>query len=174
MRKGIAVFTILLVILALSGTVMFYFPKSVSLHAEGMKYRLGQEHEAFEQQVQVLIEGKVYKRFLNTKRFEGSVDIQGLENVAALEMKTVQFTLDHDNSGLLIYRSFENGMPTNYLLGVIYFSTTYDQATIALQNQGNWNPENGFMLSAPASDRTEALEVSNKLMATYLKHFILD
>ena len=174
MRKGIAVLTMLLVILALSGTVMFYYPKSVSMHAEGIKYRLGQEHEAFEQQVQVLIEGKVYKRFPNTKKFEGFIDIQGIEDIDALEFKTVQFTLDHDKSGLLIYRSIENGMPTNYLLGVIYFSTTYDQATIALQHQGNWNSENGFMLSAPASNKTDAIEISNKLMATYLSHVILE
>ncbi|MNG29314.1 hypothetical protein D3C84_1147240 [compost metagenome] len=32
-----------------------------------------------------------------------------------------------------------------------------------------WNGEDGFMISAPAKDREEALAVSNELMRKYMK-----
>lgn len=54
----------------------------------------------------------------------------------------------------------------SFSLGYIYFDKAYESFTITLYekkglNSYRWNPENGLMVTAPAQNRAEAVELAN-------------
>ncbi|GGG58061.1 hypothetical protein GCM10010918_08930 [Paenibacillus radicis (ex Gao et al. 2016)] len=56
-----------------------------------------------------------------------------------------------------------------YFYGAAYINVAFNQFTIALTNDWNkqWTPTDGFMITAPAKDREEAIQISQDLMKKF-------
>ena len=65
---------------------------------------------------------------------------------------------------MVSYRDYqENG--TLHTYGEIFIGKKLEDLTICVRDEQNdWNSKDGFMVSAPAKNREEALEISNRLM----------
>lgn len=50
--------------------------------------------------------------------------------------------------------------------GTFYYDNSLSQLTFLM---GEWDPENGTMVIAPARDRKDALQVANEVLSTYIK-----
>lgn len=59
------------------------------------------------------------------------------------------------------------GYDTGY--GLIFATNRLKKLTIGLIEKNQWDNDNGLMISAPASSRVEALNISNNLMDGFLK-----
>jgi hypothetical protein len=75
----------------------------------------------------------------------------------------------------LYYPYIENGVPKSYSYGTLYIGPGFEQLTILIyeiqevspnETRRHWNSETGFVLSAPAQNRDEALQITTDLMAT--------
>ena len=83
---------------------------------------------------------------------------------------------DRFNRGLLFCFDDNVGDYTSY--GDMYINQMMKEFTICIleedkQNKGGktWTPIDGLMVSAPANNRAEALEISNKLMKALYQIF---
>lgn len=71
---------------------------------------------------------------------------------------------------MVSYRDYEEDGEL-YTYGEAFIGINLVNLTICVQDeQDGWNSEDGFMVSAPAKNRFEALKISNELMKDILKH----
>jgi hypothetical protein len=82
----------------------------------------------------------------------------------------------------MTYINFENGTPQMYPYGIIFINKDFSKVSImkyqddkdgADTSTRGWGAEDGLMISAPANNRKQALEISNELMGKYLQGYIL-
>jgi hypothetical protein len=71
---------------------------------------------------------------------------------------------------IICYRDFDGDTQVhNY--GEIFIGEKFSDLTICVwDKEKGWTSNDGFMLSAPVKDRTEALGISNKLMNSVLEN----
>jgi hypothetical protein len=120
------------------------------------------------------IDGKLRNHLFGDKKFEGTVKFEG-ETVPRISKDRGDLEFWYEN-GVGTINSFgltdENGvlMPDIYHYGIVYINNDFTQFTIKVfdreteDDQGSWSIENGLMITAPADDREEAQELSDKLI----------
>ncbi|SKC68737.1 hypothetical protein [Maledivibacter halophilus] len=139
--------------------ILAYFltwvPKEFNHSFDGVKYRLNSDKIIKE--TRVVFEGVLIKPIFGGNSFSGTITIDGVKyNVFELKF-------DEFNSASI------NGLKdsgASFSLGYIYFDKAYESFTITLYekkglNSYGWNPENGLMVTAPAQNRAEAVELAN-------------
>ena len=123
----------------------------------GITYRLGDESSFEVSEIEFI--GRRTKSLLRKGKFEGIVIFGEHE----LE---VSLFLDNDNSDVLV------GWTPDYdndVIGRLYSNNNFEQITICIHekkgfNSKSWNSDTGLMFSGPATNREEALEISNDLI----------
>lgn len=155
-KKYIYLITFLLVILFF----VYFFPRKLNKVYYGVSYRLGSSEE-FED-VKISIDGYLSKGLFKGDKFEGSITV-GEKQLSKLDMR-----FDKRGSAVLFYYDDKTGDYTAY--GTIFTSDMKKEFVITVlekdeeEGQKLWSGKNGFMIAAPASNREEALDLSNKLM----------
>lgn len=148
--------------------ILFSLPRKYNLNYSGIKYRLGDT--SFEKKIKIKIQGSYTRNFFGKNKFKGKIFIDDIEIPKEIEEITIK--LDNNNSGYLGYYYYNDTVQSfkNIKYGTIYFSSKLDQLTILIQEpedlnakEKQWNSGTGLMISAPAKNRTEALEISNDL-----------
>ncbi|GGH19974.1 hypothetical protein [Paenibacillus segetis] len=188
MKKFILVVSILVFIGLALVILINYYPKEVSINAQGIKYRLGTELVESEKLVHVQIEGKLYKSFSGKRRFEGMIDIEGEEIPVPLDQRQLTIPITNEGWGAISYPYFKyretNGAVESahiYQYGSIVINNDFTKVTIFVVDQNQlidnngtgWNGESGQMITAPASSRTEAIRISNEIAEKFLRGFQL-
>jgi hypothetical protein len=143
---------------------------------KGLKYQLGSENNHFTKPVTISIDGKLLKSITGIKTFIGTINIEG-ENIPVPEdQRELEINFQPDGAGHIVYGYFENGRPGTYSYGTLYVNKDFSKVTVATfekdgvdRSSGSWTSEDGFMITAPAGNRAEALKISNELMKDYLK-----
>ncbi|MBD7966680.1 hypothetical protein [Paenibacillus gallinarum] len=181
MNKKIRLSILIIGIALITFIMISIYPKTIHLHAQGMKYRLGAEHIGDEKSVAIDMDGTVYTSLTGNKRFVGTITIEGEEIPVPEHQRQIEINLGKDLSGIMLYQYNEDKGISHFLYGTIFLNRSFREATFTVMDRdleegnqgGNWSGYDGIMITVPASDRAEALRISNHLMKEYLDGYIL-
>lgn len=149
----ISIIFVLLIIYLLS-----WQPRKCNDSFEGVLYRLN--NNGIIKETKVSFEGGLIKPIFGRIRFRGFITIDDTKyNICEIKF-------DRYNSAQLLYFT-DSGSSSS--LGTIYLDKTYERFTIQLYekedyNVYGWSAKDGLMISAPASNRDVALEITNEVM----------
>ncbi len=163
---------ITLLLVAVAG--WYSLPKKIEKVYDGVEFQLGSEKE---EKVTITLSGKLTKSLFGEKTFRGSLQINDEVIPSALAYEdTIEVIFGKIWVGGIIQylEHTEDGLGRVFSYGIIYVNDDFSELTIAKNEQsGNgtseWNGENGRMISAPASNRVEALAISNRLLKDIFK-----
>ncbi|MFE4711368.1 hypothetical protein ACFRAM_10890 [Paenibacillus sp. NPDC056722] len=170
MKVKILVILALMVVLA---TTWYFTPKRYSTTLDGVYYQLGEE--GIIEDVKIQLNGKLRNHINGIKSFNGVVDIEG-EKVPQLTKDRSKLELHYPggNFGSILspFRAKDDRgaiAADVYYYGTVYINNDFTKFTITVSNDKNkqWTPTNGFMITAPASDREEAITISQELMRKF-------
>lgn len=189
--KKLTVIGILIILTTIAIVLVIHlYPKEVNIDAHGIKYRLGNDQIGSEKLVDVKIEGKLYKRISGERRFKGTIDIEDEEIPVPPDQRKLDILIANDGWGAITYPYFTSSKKNDVVdstnihpYGSLFINSDFSKITILLSDQngdesdGNigesWNNENGYMITAPANNRVEAIRLSNELMEQFLQGLIL-
>ncbi|WP_223067702.1 hypothetical protein [Paenibacillus caui] len=155
-------------VVVLIGTLFWYtYPRHVSIELKGVKYQLGEENASFLKPVTVRLEGSVNRSLFGRATFSGTIDAQ--EDIPfSKENGNVTIKLPEKDGVIIDYIQIKNGEFKIYHLGSLLSNRDMSQVTLLLMHDEgggqSWSGRDGFMISAPAHTRQEALDISNELM----------
>lgn len=166
--------------------VVEYAPKDVQLHAQGVKYQLGTDLS--EQLVDVNIVGKLSKSWDGERRFHGTIDIEGEDLPISENYRNISSPFFDNGFAHIIYPHFQYDKYTGavigssfYLFGAIVINEDFSKVAILVNDQDKtkdgavgWSQENGQVVTVPATNRAEAINVSNEVMKDYLQGLTLE
>lgn len=170
-----------LVLLGAVGAACFlYWPKQVHLDVQGVKYHLGEANAGHEEFVQVKIDGEVWIDWKGIPTFSGTIDTGDDRLELTEDQRKVKVKLNGiAGNNLISYGGFDaNTGPFTFVYGRLYADKSFQNVTLNIfeETEGGgsgWGSDSGLMVSAPASSRTEALEVANTLMKKDMKGGVL-
>lgn len=172
--KRIVLFVALLAVAAAAALFAYRFwPKEVDFEAQGMKYRLGAAGAPEERPLKVSIQGKLYRNLKGDLTFKGTVGLEGEELPVPEDQRAVKITKYKGlDSYWLVYPYIEDAKPHIFSMGQLFTDDDFGRIAIQLYEHeavgGHWDAESGLMIAAPATDREEAVALSNELLQGYL------
>ena len=153
-------------ILVLVGLFVYrVYPRHVSLVLKGIEYQAGSpKHQV--KKITLQLNGTLHTSFLGKRTFVGRVTILGA-TIPNQDNGTSLTTAFNSGFGSLTYfnwRKFEY-----YTYGSMFTNNRFNEFTITEYNPNGsgWSGRNGLTISAPAHTRTQALQISNDLMAKF-------
>ncbi|HWO74322.1 MAG TPA: hypothetical protein VNM69_00220 [Bacillus sp. (in: firmicutes)] len=163
--KKIIIGTLITILLALTVYILWYtFPTQHIKTFEGVSFQLESEAEA--EKVNIHINGVVQRSLNGQRTFEGTIDIEGEVLPVPEDQRKVVVRFLENGLGSIIYVGYkEDGKPYTYSYGTMFINKNLSKLTIL---KGDWTAANGLIISAPAGDRTEAVQISNELMREFL------
>ncbi|MFD2615039.1 hypothetical protein [Paenibacillus gansuensis] len=147
-------------------------PIKIEQNLDGVYYQLGGSGSSATERIKVNLSGTAYRNLKGFTKYVGTVDVSNLvlpKAAGTWELQPIQ--LDLEGSGHISYFAFHNGKMDIFHYGELYTNRAMTQWTITVYEQSptdaisrGWTSKDGFMVSAPASTREEALNISNELM----------
>jgi hypothetical protein len=172
MKKKIWFFMIII----LSVTVIWYkVPHYKHRTFEGLLFQLGAENAQNVQSVEVEIKGFVQWYFFSPMTFKGTIRIEDEllpppeSPDKELEVKLIGML----NGGQIRYRTDPDDYLKGAYYGILVFNKDFSKMTLLKyekhgEGSYSWDVGKSMMISAPATNRTEALSIANELMGTAL------
>ncbi len=158
-NKKFIYYTIFIILFVSS--VIYFYPKKLRLDYNGIIYRLGDSN--YSEKIKVSINGYLSKGLIRGDKF------QGILIIGDKQLSKINIRFDSADKDDLLYFDENTGDFTSY--GQIYSSDIKKGLTISVfeqcgQKEGvrRWSSKDGLIISAPANNRNEALDISNKLM----------
>lgn len=142
------------------GYLYYTYPRVFQREYTGIQYRLGDNN--FTEEITVMFDGYLIKSFIKGDTFQGKI------KVGDQELGKNNFTLDEFGRGII--------SKADHSFGDVYFDNREEKLSICILEEDDkekglhWRQSDGLIIAAPASNRTEALEVSNELMKDVLLH----
>lgn len=174
-RKMIGFVVITLVILII---IWYFYPKQIHKTYEGVSFQLGSENNELTQ-VDIEIEGVLKRSLTGNLKFKGTIDIEDEYIPIPIDKRELNINFNN-NMGTINYHILHQGAPLSFSYGLIFINNNFEQFTIAKwsidandSSRGSWRMDNGLLITAPAKNRDEALEISNELMKYYLNGNVL-
>jgi hypothetical protein len=164
MKGKVKVVSIAIILILVVFSIWFIFPKQHTKTLQGISYQLGNE-EAL-QEVTISIDGEVNRGLFGKKTFEGFLEIQGEELPVPKGERNITINFNENGYGIIVYAGFSDGQPYSYSYGSIFANYDFSKVTIL---KGSWDARDGNMITAPAKNYTEALNISNELMKDFLR-----
>lgn len=163
---------IILLLISIIVYIAFYtFPRNVHIQLSGIKYRLGHENRSYEEKIKLEIHGTLSKIPFLDDVFEGVIYINN--DKIPLEIPNMKLHFDsryRANLEYSAYNSLSNSME-RYCYGEIYSNSKLNKIIICLMEpeiklapNKSWNSKNGLIISAPVTNRNEALCITKKLL----------
>lgn len=163
MKKGYRVGISILIIFLTVGYFYYTFPRKVNLAYDGIKCNINDQQQ--QEQVKINLTGFYHNQIFAKDFFRGSVTI---DNEIYPDLKL----LIEDQLQMIQYRDYE-GSGKLHTYGEAFIEENLKALTILLvhDTENGWEGEDGLILSAPAKNKAEALEIYNKLMKKILGNF---
>ncbi|WP_274362085.1 hypothetical protein [Paenibacillus thermotolerans] len=158
--------------------VISTYPKQYDFSLDGLLYQLGEQNRDTVKPVTVQIKGETRKKLNGMKSFKGTIDISG-ENIPVPEKyREINRSFDMQGGALLAYAYSDGGQIKHFLYGTMYVNDDFSKVTITklVDEDGEskvWTGDDGFMITAPAQSKDEALSITNELMKHVLLGFTL-
>lgn len=162
MRYWKKLFCHLAVILLISFCAIYFYPRSILKEYSGILYKLDDTN--YFQDVKISINGNISKSLFKGDQFEGTIYVG--------DKKLPKIRMRFDASGRANLYYFEESIGEFRAYGDLISKDMKQEFTIIVfkkENGGSsWSSKDGYMISAPADSRNEALEISNKLLENTL------
>ena len=167
MKSKILVIT--LIVLSIIGYFIYSIPREIHIEKEGIMYRLG--NKEYEEEVQLIIEGKITKNIFSSDRFQGDFTINGIT------YPRIDIKLEDINDRSIYY---VNEYGDYESLGMFFSKDDFSILTIAPHESKNreekslksWATKDGILISFPAKTRLEAQNISIKLLPPHISEKI--
>jgi hypothetical protein len=178
MKKTIYLFISLFIILS-AAALWYSYPKQIHKTFDGVLYQIGTENNNVER-VTIKVDGQLKKSPFGAKSFRGKIKInKEILPTAESDQEYIEINFGFAGEGGVIQNWEYNKNPLTsiglYSYGLLYIDDKFNELTIAKydnpreQNGVMWNGDDGYVISAPASTRSEALEITNRLMDRFLR-----
>lgn len=156
--------------------IVYIFHRKINVSLNGVEYKLGTENKDIANPITFHMKGYVTRSLAGEQMYNGILDIDGLDIPVSEEFKkiTMSFT---NNSGWVIYYYFNKGTNQTFDLGMLKSNDDLVEFTLLIYEQkiskvhgtsmytgSSWSPKDGIMIAAPATNREEALRISNKVL----------
>lgn len=174
--KSIVLTIVLIMIFICISSIWHLTPKRYKETIDGVYYHL--EEEGIIEHIKIRFDGKLQNHINGKKSFKGTIDFEGNEVPQIPEDRAeqeLQLQYSGDNFGV-IYSAFrikdDEGRiePDIYNYGWIYINDDFTEFTIkviTINNSSSFSQSDEFMITAPARDREEALEKSEKIIKDF-------
>lgn len=173
MKKVLFLVGVILIV----STFYIYYPRTINLDAQGLKYRLGAGSVGNEQLINLYIKGKMYRSLIGNKTFKGIIELEDDVIPVPRGHRQLEINFYRTNAGVITYHYDQDGKPVTFVLGSIYINKDFNKISIAVLDhegeRGSWTGEAGIMITAPTSTRSEAIDISNELMKDNLNGYKL-
>ncbi|MDV2583215.1 hypothetical protein [Alkalibacillus haloalkaliphilus] len=141
---------------------------------EGLLFQVGEGNEDLEEKVTVELDGEFINHMFSDERFEGTITIDGVTHpaeTASADVLEITFVEDGFKSGNVSYIDHDGDALQS--IGHLHLSDDFSELTLKMLREnihsraeiGSWTSDDGHVISAPASDREEGLEVLNRLVS---------
>ncbi len=159
-----------ILLIALSAFVIMSIGTNIDVEIVGVRYQLGKDNIEYEESITLKFKGKYVNSFFNHV-FIGDVNIDGHK---LNELNNSKTTLKFDKYNRA------NLYDTNYnhvliLTDFIFINDDFSKVAICISepsdddpNSSHWDSGTGIMMAAPASNREQALAISNEVMDSFL------
>ncbi|MBM7661088.1 hypothetical protein JOC85_001860 [Bacillus mesophilus] len=153
------------------------FPKEINQEIDGFVYGVGEKRNEINERVRITIKGGFYNNIFNQDRFKGTIDIKGDVPTDILIDKENVEVVFLERNGTLFFSDYSKPADHN-IYGNLYINKDLSKLSITIyelveSKRSNpyheWGPEDGLLISAPATNRKEALSISNELIGHLLK-----
>jgi hypothetical protein len=176
MKKPI-IYSLIVLLAILIYIVSYLYPRHISFEMVGIKYQLGEGNQKLEKPIKIKINGNLKKSFDGSLTFKGQLDLEGELISVPNDQRELEINFGKNLQGGIIYAYYQDAIPKTYAYGGIFINKAFNKVTIFVNETDKSNSasnfENGYMISAPAHTRNEALIISNELMGKYLSGRIL-
>lgn len=178
--KKLLITSLIIVFLGLILYISFIiYPRDIQFDTNGIKYRLGNENIGTEKSIHITIQGKLTSSIFGNKTFKGTINLEGEEIPVPQNERDLVLNFHNELNSEIIFSYIEDGQPFMYSYGSIFINKNFSKESISVYDKnhdntkGTWVADNGLMIAAPASNREQALKISNELMSKYLRGYIL-
>lgn len=146
------------------GYLYYRTPKLVKIEYQGIYYQLG--NPEMTEEIPVVFDGYLTRGLWLEDSFQGMITI------GEATLNKVDIRLPKDGPSVILY--YDDATKDYVTYGALYTKDIKKSFTIIVHqydketDSDSWSSADGYMISAPAQDRTEALELSNQLMKDVL------
>ena len=169
--KGKVINTIVIVVIVVvMAALIIPWPRKFVREFTGIKYQLDPNKRTYSESVKISFNGTYRESYfgLASDSFIGYITIDGVE---IKKNRDFNLIFSEEKTTIISHRYFvksEVAMIT-FSYGKLYIDDDFEMFTIELytgepDNKG-WNSLDGFMISAPATNREEALLISKKFVS---------
>lgn len=141
---------------------IFYLP--------AIQYHAGTGNEALTRTATVRVEGYLRTTLLGSRSFEGAVDVEGAQPPVPDGENMLELSFGSNNYATMSYLDPEDGLVYSY--GTMYIDLDLSRIVITVYDPvpgepatDEWDSDNDLIIAAPATNRAEALEISELLMS---------
>ena len=165
--KKILLALVVVVIVAIVWSVIYTHPQHINKTFSGVEYHAGVA-SATVKPVTVQVNGTLQRSIRGILTFQGIIKLEGntQTNPDNNRPLTVHFN-GPGGMGFMVYGYYTNGTPVTRAYGNIFLNHNFSKLVI-LESKGGWTAIDGLTIAAPASNRSQALSISNKLMKGWL------
>lgn len=170
-EKKIIIIIVPAIIFALLLVIWYTSPKQHTRVLQGISFALNNTQE---EQKEIFIGGKVSKNLMGEKTFKGIIEVEGEELLIPSDDREVVIRFLDNGLGTIVYAGIdeESRKPYTYSYGIIFANDDFSQVVIIKENENeneeDWSLEDKTIIVAPADNRTEGIEIANKLMEEFL------
>lgn len=170
MKEKVINTIVILVIIVVMAALIIPWPRGFVKDFNGVKYQLGPDNKTYSESVKISFNGIFKKSYfgLLDDRFIGYISIDGVD---IKEDNEFNLSFGEEKNAILSQTYFvksEKAMTTS-TYGRLYIDEGFEELTIELYSgePGNkgFNSFDGFIISAPAKTREEALLISKKFVS---------
>lgn len=172
MKRKIAVLLTIVSMIVSIFSIWYFIPKRYSVTVNGVYYQLGTE--GIIERIKVHLDGKLQNHINGKRTFKGVINFEG-SKVPQIPKDRTELKLYYDGhnfttifSGFRIIDDKGRIEPNIFTYGWIYTDDKFSEFTIKVMNDDDqWSPSNGLMITAPANDRQEAMKMSQELIKKF-------
>jgi hypothetical protein len=172
MKRKIAILLMIISMFVSIFSIWYFTPKRYSETVNGVYYQLGTE--GIIERIKVHLDGKLQNHINGKKTFTGVINFEG-SKVPQIPKDRTELKLHYDGhnfttifSGFRIIDDKGRIEPNIFTYGWVYTDDEFSGFTIKVMDDNDqWSPSNGHMITAPANDRQEAMKRSQELIKEF-------
>jgi len=155
-------------------TIIYFIPRKIDMTLTGLQYQLDIVNADNTEVVAISLEGKVSVKKFKKNYFSGKLTFK----IGETE-KSTDCNIHLNSKGGHIF-FVDEIIFEGRKFGLFFANRDFSEITITLSEinpenfSSTWNDKDGYVLSAPAKTRDEALLLANKLMNKFLNEYCLE
>lgn len=148
---------------------IYSWPVKMDQTINGITYRCGELDSS--EKMTLVLDGHYYRHIFKSDEYIGKIYIKEMELKDGINKQNIaNISFSMKIGGGLYYQDFGNESGSGYtFFGHVLLNPNGPEVVITVQDEsGGWNSEDGIVFAAPASDRLQAISLTNELMDAVL------